>query len=116
MTTVIWKAYFVSHPKDASIYEGENLTLSCSAAGSPTPVISWLKDNVSISNFSSAGGNSSLVLNFVQKETTDGKYGCVAENSLGRAISLEGTLTVLLRQTTQGIIIISLHHFITLYT
>ncbi|XP_078348254.1 peroxidasin-like [Oculina patagonica] len=98
---VLWKPYFVSHPENVSIYEDENVTLSCSAAGFPTPVIGWLKDNMSIRGFSSVGGNSSLHLHFVKREIANGKYSCAARNSLGKTFSLEGIVTVLSRQKTR---------------
>ena len=60
------RPYFAIHPEDVSVYEGENVTMSCLAVGIPEPVIGWLKDNVSIDNFSSVGGNSSLALRFVE--------------------------------------------------
>lgn len=94
--------YFVIHPEDVSVYEGQNVTLFCGAAGFPEPVIGWLKDNVSIGNFSSVGGNSSLALRFVERQATNAKYRCVARNSLGKTFSSEATLTVLTRQTTRN--------------
>ena len=101
-TTVLWKPYFVSHPEDVSIYEGDNVTLSCSATGFPEAVIGWLKDNVAIGNFSTVSGNSSLVLRFVKSGSANGKYKCVAWNSLGKTFSLEGTLTVTTQQAKRG--------------
>ena len=96
------RPYFVIHPQDVSVYVGQNVTLSCGAVGFPAPVIGWLKDNVSIENFSSLGGNSTLALHFVEIRATDVKYRCVARNSLGETFSSEATLTVLSRQTTRG--------------
>ena len=96
------RPYFVIHPEDVSVYEGENVTMSCLAAGFPVPVIGWLKDNELIDNFSSVGGNSSLALRFVEMQATNAKYRCVARNSLGKIYSSEATLTVLTRQTTRG--------------
>ena len=96
------RPYFTIHPEDVSVYEGENVTMSCLAVGIPVPVIGWLKDNVSIDNFSSVGGNSSLALRFVERQATNAKYTCIAKNSLGITYSSEATLTVLTRQTTRG--------------
>lgn len=102
LTAVKRGPYFVIHPEDVSVYEGQNVTLFCGAAGFPEPVIGWLKDNVSIGNFSSVGGNSSLALRFVERQATNAKYRCVARNSLGKTFSSEATLTVLTRQTTRS--------------
>ena len=102
LTAVMRRPYFVIHPADVSVYEGENVTMSCLAVGIPVPVIGWLKDNVSIDNFSSVGGNSSLALRFVERQAPDAKYRCIARNSLGQTYSSEATLTVLTRQTTRG--------------
>jgi len=100
---VMTRPYFLLHPKDVSVYEGQNVTFYCGAAGFPSPVIGWLKNNVSIGSFSSVGGNSSLVLRLVESKATNGIYKCVARNSLGKTFSSEATLTVLSRQTaTRG--------------
>lgn len=96
------RPYFVIHPEDVSVYEGQNVTLFCGAAGFPEPVIGWLKDNLLIDNFSSVGGNSSLALRFVERQATNAKYRCVARNSLGKTFSSEATLTVLTRQTIRS--------------
>lgn len=97
--TVMTRPYFLLHPKDVSVYEGQNVTFSCGAAGFPSPVIGWMKNNVSIGSFSSVGGNSSLVLRLVESKATNGIYRCIARNSLGKTFSSEATLTVLSRQT-----------------
>ena len=96
------RPYFVIQPEDVSVYVGQNVTLFCGATGFPAPVISWLKDNVSIDGFSAVGGNSSLALGFVERQATNVKYGCVARNSLGKTFSSEATVTVFSRQTTRG--------------
>ena len=92
------------------VYQGENVTLSCSATGFPEPVIGWLKGNLSISNLSSNGGNSCLVLYAVKKEAANGEYKCVARNSLGEIFSLEGTVTVLTRQKTRGKAFVAIYY------
>lgn len=98
---VLRRPYFVIHPEDVSVYEGENVTMSCLATGFPAPVIGWLKNNESIDNFSSVGGNSSLAFSFLERQATNSKYRCVASNSLGKTYSSKATLTVLTRQTTR---------------
>ena len=41
-------ASFVQHPMSAVISVGENITLSCSAAGFPAPDVDWTRDGVKI--------------------------------------------------------------------
>jgi len=41
--------FLVSHPLPQDVAEGENLTLTCSAGGSPIPSLSWQFDGVEVS-------------------------------------------------------------------
>ncbi|UYV62091.1 hypothetical protein LAZ67_1007780 [Cordylochernes scorpioides] len=77
-------------PQDATALEGNSVTLSCHARGSPTPRISWSRlDREEIQNSNS----STLVLNPVGRSNV-GKYRCTADNGLGPPLQHTVTLTV----------------------
>ncbi|XP_019908484.3 hemicentin-1 isoform X2 [Esox lucius] len=80
---------FKELPGDVTLNKGQNLSLSCHAQGTPTPVISWTANNSPYQGFSvDEAGRSSLVIENVTRGDA-GTYVCLAENSVGtiRALS-----------------------------
>ena len=61
-------------PTNLTMAEGHNATLRCSAAGNPTPTITWMKDGQTVAT------GRSLTLG-VKKEDS-GIYWCIADNGL----------------------------------
>uniref|UniRef100_A0AAY5L311 Hemicentin 2 n=1 Tax=Esox lucius TaxID=8010 RepID=A0AAY5L311_ESOLU len=74
---------FKELPGDVTLNKGQNLSLSCHAQGTPTPVISWTANNSPYQGFSvDEAGRSSLVIENVTRGDA-GTYVCLAENSVG---------------------------------
>ena len=76
------------------------MIFSCSAMGNPQPIFHWTKDGVRMNvednprfNVSSTSVSHSLTIKDVGQSDV-GKYGCVAENSVGSSVSSAATLTV----------------------
>ncbi|XP_055017752.1 hemicentin-1 [Boleophthalmus pectinirostris] len=79
---------FKELPGDMSLNKGQNLSLSCHAQGTPTPIISWTVNNSPITgNVDESGRSSLLIKNVTMKDA--GTYVCIAENTVGsiRALS-----------------------------
>ena len=105
--TVLSKPTILLHPKNISVYlEDEAMTVifSCQAIGFPPPVISWVKNNSTISSGTVVqnGSISSLVLHLLKRKATPGKYKCVVKNPLGEASSSEGALVISTRPHSLG--------------
>ena len=81
-----------AHPQSATKTEGDNVTLSCDAAGNPVPTLSWTvpKDTIRIS-FSA--DKKELTITNVNR-TDSGEYRCEASNILGNDTSNIATLNV----------------------
>ncbi|XP_057363933.1 hemicentin-1 isoform X3 [Manis pentadactyla] len=74
---------FTELPGDVSLNKGEQLQLSCKAAGIPLPKLTWtFNNNIIPARFDSANGHSELIIERVSKEDS-GTYVCTAENSVG---------------------------------
>lgn len=77
----------ISPERQVIVAEGDNVTLSCKAIGTPTPVISWLQNWSAIRSTnprlitSSNNGYGTLTIKGVQQQDT-GKYICQARNNL----------------------------------
>lgn len=92
--------YFVNQPNDTTFDTGKrkirnDVTLSCLAAGYPTPTYSWYKeefvndnltfhriDPLSDSRYTISGGN--LIIYDPDQSRDQGTYHCIAENKFGR--------------------------------
>lgn len=68
-----------------TVLEGTSLDLHCSAQGSPTPTLTWLKDGELV-GIISADKLSVLEIKEITPQG-DGHYRCLAENQHGRASS-----------------------------
>ena len=73
--------------------EGENVTLSCNATGNPSPSISWTKAGSAVNSprVSSSSGNKQLTITNVNRSDS-GDYRCVANNSIGDAVTSNGAI------------------------
>ena len=70
---------FIESIPDENITEGDNLTLTCQASGTPPPTVSWIK----VSSGQRTNGN---VLDFIHiNRRQAGKYKCEASNVCGNA-------------------------------
>uniref|UniRef100_A0A915D542 Ig-like domain-containing protein n=1 Tax=Ditylenchus dipsaci TaxID=166011 RepID=A0A915D542_9BILA len=74
--------HFVETPLNTMVNPGAELRLHCSAMGSPTPAIFWLKDGQLLEEFRSLDGSSILQLQAVNKSIA-GQYVCAARNQIG---------------------------------
>ena len=84
-----------THPQNATVTEGENVTLSCDASGNPTPTISWTKDGSAVNSprVSLSPDYKQLTITNVNKADS-GQYRCVANNSNGTVTSNAATLDI----------------------
>ena len=64
--------------QNETVTEGDNVTLSCNASGTPTPMVSWIKADGQRVN------GSELVLTNINRNET-GEYRCEASNECGIA-------------------------------
>jgi len=108
ISTVFSNPTILLHPKDVSIYlEDKAITVifTCEATGFPPPVISWLKNNSTVTSGTliQNGSISSLVLRVQDREEPPAKYRCIAENSLGETSSTEAALVIRPRTRSLGV-------------
>ena len=77
-----------AQPQNNTATEGENVTLSCNASGNPTPSISWTKDGSAVNSprISLSSDNKQLTITNVNRYDR-GDYRCVANNSIGAAVT-----------------------------
>ena len=64
--------------ENETVTEGGNVTLSCQASGTPTPMVSWIKVDGQHIN------GSELVLTNINRNEA-GEYRCEASNECGNA-------------------------------
>ncbi|CAH3144667.1 unnamed protein product [Pocillopora meandrina] len=95
----------VEDPKNQTVVAGFNLTLNCTAKGSPMPSITWIKNNDSLAIQSNPRIkyiktalddkqiHSQLVIEDAKKEDK-GKYHCVANNTAGEKASDPAFLSI----------------------
>jgi len=80
---------FVRFPMRQDIENGSSVVLSCQAEGDPEPTIRWLKKKIpldmTIPRYTLLQGYSLQITDI--KEEDDGRYQCMAENSLGSTLS-----------------------------
>ena len=65
--------------QDKTITEGDDVTLSCSASGTPPPMVSWIKVDSHV-----RFNRSDLVLTNINRSEA-GVYRCEANNKCGNA-------------------------------
>nr|XP_054608122.1 hemicentin-1 isoform X2 [Nothobranchius furzeri] len=73
--------------EDVTVVKGNSASLSCITDGTPTPIITWLKNGGTLTphqHVSLLNMNSTLQLNWAQINDT-GPYTCVANNNAGQA-------------------------------
>ncbi|XP_078348198.1 fibroblast growth factor receptor 4-like [Oculina patagonica] len=97
--TVLWKPVFRIHPQSmsANLNAGvATVNISCEADGVPRPVISWLRNNSTVTNgtVTQDGGISTLALVFTETMEQFQTYQCVANNSIGSTLSKEARVTI----------------------
>ncbi|XP_066024224.1 fibroblast growth factor receptor 4-like [Pocillopora verrucosa] len=95
----------VEDPKNQTVVAGFNVTLNCTAKGSPMPSITWIKNNDPLAIQSNPRIkyiktalddkqiHSQLVIEDVKKEDK-GKYHCVANNTVGEKASNPAFLSI----------------------
>ncbi|XP_067042726.1 fibroblast growth factor receptor 4-like isoform X2 [Acropora muricata] len=101
--SVFMKPIFKIHPKNVSVSLNDgNITLECSAEGSPKPVIIWLKNNSTMVSETSntQNGTMSFLTIIIHKSMKIQNYRCIANNSLGNAVSQEATVSFLEEEKT----------------
>jgi len=108
ISAVFSKPAILFHPKDVSIYLEDiavTIIFTCEATGFPLPVISWLKNNSTVTSetLTQNGSISSLVLRLQNREEPLGMYRCIAENSEGATSSEEAALVIRPRTHSLGL-------------
>ena len=95
----------VEDPKNQTVVAGFNVTLNCTAKGSPMPSITWIKDNDPLAIQSNPRIkyiktalddkqiHSQLVIEDAKKKD-EGKYHCVANNTVGEKASNPAFLSI----------------------
>ena len=75
-------------PQNKTLTERENVTLSCNATGNPAPSISWTKNGSAANSprISLSLDNKQLTITNVSRDDS-GDYRCVANNSIGAAVT-----------------------------
>ena len=105
-------------PTDIIVSAGQTVQIRCSAYGAPKPIITWIKNNVHITeaNRYSFSPSGTLSIRDVGK-ADEGRYECAARNSIGAA-SAQMTLTVQSKIRSHNVFIknfpvVSLHEKLT---
>ncbi|XP_029170273.1 tyrosine-protein phosphatase Lar isoform X8 [Nylanderia fulva] len=89
-------------PTTKVVEMGHNAVLLCAAVGSPTPIISWVRDMLPIDTSNPRYTVlDSGALQITESDVSDqGKYECVANNSVGTEYSKSTTLYVKVRRVS----------------
>ncbi|XP_062863313.1 peroxidasin homolog [Trichomycterus rosablanca] len=79
---------FTNAPRDLTVESGTDVQIPCSAQGEPTPAITWNKDGVQVTESGKfhISPNGYLLVNDVGLGD-QGRYECVARNSIGYSSS-----------------------------
>ena len=95
----------VEDPKNQTVVAGFNVTLNCTAKGSPMPSITWIKNNDPLAiqsnprikyiktTLDDKKIHSQLVIEDAKKEDK-GKYHCLANNTVGEKTSNPAFLSI----------------------
>lgn len=78
-----------TQPTSQTITEGQSVTFTAAASGSPFPTYQWKKDGSNIA------GQTNATLTFIVSPSDAGSYTCVATNSEGSATTNAAVLTVI---------------------
>ena len=78
-----------TQPISQTITEGQSVTFTAAASGSPFPTYQWKKDGSNIA------GQTNATLTFIVSPSDAGSYTCVATNSEGSATTNAAVLTVI---------------------
>ena len=87
---------FSVHPQNATKIEGDNVTFTCNATGSPAPTFRWTKIGSVLttgSRISLSSDGKQLTLTNVTREDS-GQYVCEATNNVRTVPSDSATLNV----------------------
>ena len=83
---------FTIHPQNVTTTAGDNVTLSCDASGNPQPTFSWDKDGSPVNTTATpritfSADKKQLTITNLDKADSGSQYQCVANNSIGQAIT-----------------------------
>ncbi|XP_057200052.1 peroxidasin homolog isoform X1 [Triplophysa rosa] len=79
---------FTNAPRDLTVESGSDVQIPCSAQGEPTPILTWSKDGVQITESGKFHINPEGYLEVHDVGLADGgRYECVARNSIGYSSS-----------------------------
>ena len=83
---------FSTHPQNATKTAGDNVTFSCDASGNPVPTFSWNKDGSPVNTSANpritfSADEKQLTITNVNQADSGSQYQCVANNSIGQAIT-----------------------------
>ena len=90
----------VAGPRDTAVPVNSDVRLTCAADGSPSPIISWLKDGDQVipsDYFQLVDGGSLRILGLIASDA--GMYQCVASNAAGNT-QATAQLVVLMNGTS----------------
>ena len=81
-----------THPQNATKTAGDNVTFSCDASGNPVPSFSWNKDGSPLNTSANpritlSADKKQLTITNLDKADSGSQYQCVANNSIGQAIT-----------------------------
>ena len=91
----------LTHPRNKTKKEGENVTFTCDADGNPTPTFSWTKDGSVVNTtlrITFNENNKNLTITNVSRGDS-GEYICVATNNVKTVQSNSSTLNVQCKDT-----------------